>query len=233
MKSTINKWLVIGLLLIGTAALSDTLHTENEKAAYSLGFTVSKQILSNEKNLNRRAYLLGVKAAFDDAETIIDEDEMQNKIRAWEKRQAEPTRNNIVEPERNNLSVEDAKRLSKGREFLAENSRRADVFVLVSGLQYEVLEGGSGDKPESTNTVEVNYQGYFIDGEMFDASSRPARFPVNRVIKGWTEALQLMRVGSKWKLFIPPELGYGHASAGGIPPYSVLIFEVELLDIKQ
>lgn len=123
-----------------------------------------------------------------------------------------------------------------GEDFLAENANRPGVVVTESGLQYEVLVAGKGEKPAATDKVSVHYQGTLIDGTVFDSSyerGKPASFEVNRVIKGWTEALQLMSVGSKWKIYIPYALAYGSQDAGQIKPFSALIFEVELLGIEK
>lgn len=119
--------------------------------------------------------------------------------------------------------------------FLAENAKREGVVTTATGLQYEVLASGDGATPGPTDTVTTHYHGTFTDGRVFDSSVErgvPASFPVNRVIKGWTEALQLMKVGDKWKLYCPPDLAYGEAGRSGIPPNSTLVFEVELLDVK-
>ena len=124
----------------------------------------------------------------------------------------------------------------KGEEFLAKNAKREEVKVTDSGLQYEVMEMGDGPIPEATDKVKVHYHGTLIDGTVFDSSiqrGEPISFPVTGVIQGWQEALQMMPVGSKWKLYIPYELAYGERGAGqDIKPYSALIFEVELLDIE-
>lgn len=126
--------------------------------------------------------------------------------------------------------------IEKGEKFLEENGKRDGVVTLASGLQYEVLVEGTGPKPGPTDKVKTHYHGTLIDGEVFDSSverGEPISFPVNGVIKGWTEALQLMGVGSKWKLFIPYNLAYGERGAGAkIGPYSTLVFEVELLGIE-
>ena len=125
--------------------------------------------------------------------------------------------------------------LDIGLKFLEENKKREGVICLESGLQYEVITMGDGPKPHATQTVNCHYHGTMIDGKVFDSSvqrGQPASFPLNRVISGWTEALQLMPVGSKWKLFLPPHLAYGEQQAGPmIGPNSTLIFEVELLGI--
>lgn len=129
-----------------------------------------------------------------------------------------------------------AANLQAGEAFLAENAQREGVVVLESGLQYEIITDGDGPKPGATQTVTCHYHGTVIDGRVFDSSVRrgqPASFPLNRVIAGWTEALQLMSVGSKWRLFLPPHLAYGDRQVSAeIGPNSTLIFEVELLGIK-
>lgn len=127
--------------------------------------------------------------------------------------------------------------MEEGKAFLAANATREGVVSLPSGLQYEVITEGTGAKPTASDTVSCHYHGTLVDGTVFDSSVRrgePAQFPVSGVIAGWVEALQLMSVGSKWKLFIPYNLGYGARGAGqSIPPYATLIFEVELLDIVK
>lgn len=126
-------------------------------------------------------------------------------------------------------------RMIKGMQFLSENGKRSEVVTLLSGLQYEILQEGEGQKPTLTSHVTTHYHGTLIDGVVFDSSvdrGAPATFPVNGVIKGWTEALQLMPVGSKWKLYIPYHLAYGEKGSSNIKPFSTLIFEVELLDIR-
>lgn len=127
--------------------------------------------------------------------------------------------------------------LTKATAFLEENKKKQGVVALPSGLQYQVIKQGTGASPKADSTVSVHYEGKLIDGKIFDSSIKtgePASFPVNRVIPGWTEALTRMKVGDKWKVFIPPNLGYGERGAPGgvIPPNSALIFEVELLEIK-
>ena len=130
-----------------------------------------------------------------------------------------------------------AKKLRKaGRDFLAENGKKPGIITTPSGLQYEVLKQGDGAVPQTTDKVKVHYEGRLIDGTVFDSSIKrgePAIFGLNQVIKGWTEGLSLMPVGSKWRLYIPQELGYGDRQAGQIPPYSALIFDVELLGIEK
>lgn len=130
-----------------------------------------------------------------------------------------------------------AKNIEEGKAFLAENAKREEVTVLTSGLQYEVIKEGNGDKPKATDKVTTHYHGTLINGDVFDSSvqrGEPATFPVNGVIQGWVEALQLMPVGSKWKLYIPSELAYGaNPHPGGpIEPHATLIFDIELISIN-
>ncbi len=142
----------------------------------------------------------------------------------------------IVSEKQQALAQEQQEKAAElGKLFLQDNSKREDVTVTASGLQYEILEEGGGAIPQASSTVRVHYHGMLIDSTVFDSSiarGEPAEFPVRGVIAGWTEALQLMPVGSKWRLFIPHELAYGARGAGAaIPPYAALIFEVELLGI--
>lgn len=127
--------------------------------------------------------------------------------------------------------------IDEGKKFLADNAKKPGVVTLPSGLQYTIIKDGTGPSPLATDKVTVHYTGTLLDGEVFDSSverGEPATFPVNGVIKGWTEALQLMKVGSKWKLFIPSDLAYGERGAGGkIKPFATLVFEVELLSIDK
>ena len=128
-----------------------------------------------------------------------------------------------------------AENIEKGKAFLAENAKKEGIITLPSGLQYQVLQEGNGKKPSATDRVKCHYEGTLINGTLFDSSikrGQPAVFGVNQVIRGWVEALQLMSEGSKWRLFIPSELGYGAQQAGElIPPHSTLIFEVELIEV--
>ncbi|MDD3406131.1 MAG: FKBP-type peptidyl-prolyl cis-trans isomerase [Sphingobacteriia bacterium] len=138
------------------------------------------------------------------------------------------------EAEKNLAQYADNKKA--GEDFLAQNATKNGVVTTASGLQYEILKAGKGAKPTATDKVRVHYHGTLLDGTVFDSSverKQPAEFNVNQVIAGWTEALQLMPIGSKWKLYIPQELAYGSANQGNIKPFSMLIFEVELLDIVK
>ena len=151
--------------------------------------------------------------------------------------QVEAAENTFKVKQQHNSEVR-IERLSKpGRDFLTENATKEGVITTPSGLQYKVLVKGEGEVPQATDKVKVNYEGRLIDGTVFDASSKhgnePATFQANQVIRGWTEALTMMPVGSKWQLYIPQELAYGDRQAGNIPPYSTLIFDVELVSIEK
>ena len=141
------------------------------------------------------------------------------------------------EKQRSNHEAMVAAKTKAGRDFLAANAKQEGVITTPSGLQYKVLVKGDGPVPQTTDKVKVNYEGRLIDGTVFDASSKhgsdPVSFRADQVIRGWTEALTMMPVGSKWQLYIPQELGYGERPAGNIPPYSVLIFDVELVGIDK
>lgn len=146
--------------------------------------------------------------------------------------------NGIIQSFFNDMAAaEGEKNLKEGEAFLAENGKKEGVITLPSGLQYQIIKAGNGPKPAAEDEIKCHYHGTTIDGKVFDSSvdrGEPVSFPVNRVIPGWTEALQLMPVGSKWKLFIPAALAYGERGAGGyIKPNSALIFEVELLEIVK
>ena len=141
------------------------------------------------------------------------------------------------EKQKSNKEAKTEKLTRAGREFLEENAKKDGVIITASGLQYKVLKEGDGEVPQRTDKVKVHYEGRLIDGTVFDASSKhgtePASFRADQVIKGWTEALTMMPVGSKWQLFIPQHLAYGERQTGQIPPYSTLIFDVELVDIEK
>jgi FKBP-type peptidyl-prolyl cis-trans isomerase FklB len=192
-----------------------------EKISYSLGLSVAPNLKSSGvKNLNEQAFakgithgLLGVGAELSSAEV-----------------------NELLGQYFQGLQNESLERnKAEGELFLSDNAKRANVTVLPSGLQYEVLTMGTGAKPSASDKVKCHYHGTLINGDVFDSSVQrgtPAVFPVNGVIQGWVEALQLMPVGSKWKLFIPSDLAYGERGAGdSIGPNTALVFEVELIEI--
>lgn len=220
----------IGILSLATLLVacnqfkgSMKMETEVEKFSYVLGQQIGAQMRSQGLEVDSNTLAESLKAALAGDESLLSPEEMQEVMmaannRMMEKAQAEANTN------------KDA-----GAKFLEANKSKEGVKTTASGLQYKVLSDGKGKSPKATDTVKVHYKGTLIDGTQFDSSydrNEPAEFPVNGVIKGWTEALQLMKAGSKWQLFIPSDLAYGPRGRPSIPPNSVLIFEVELLDVK-
>jgi FKBP-type peptidyl-prolyl cis-trans isomerase FklB len=202
----------------------------DEKINYAVGVEIGKNITRNGLPLNDDIFMKGIHDGMEDnKEPLMTEEEMRDVKRDHAKAQRE-TR----EKER---EEEGKKNKSEGEKFLAANKTKEGVVTTESGLQYKILKEGTGEKPSATDRVSVNYKGTLIDGAEFDSSykrGKPATFAVNRVVKGWTEALQLMPVGSKWELYIPSELAYGErGSRGQIGPNAVLIFQLELLDIVK
>jgi len=220
----------IGILSLATLLVacnqfkgSMKMETEVEKFSYVLGQQIGAQMRSQGLEVDSSTLAESLKAALAGDESLLSPEEMQEVMmaantRMMEKAQAEANTN------------KDA-----GAKFLEANKSKEGIKTTASGLQYKVLSEGKGKSPKATDTVKVHYKGTLIDGTQFDSSydrNEPAEFPVNGVIKGWTEALQLMKAGSKWQLFIPSDLAYGPRGRPSIPPNSVLIFEVELLDVK-
>ncbi|EGK01375.1 MULTISPECIES: FKBP-type peptidyl-prolyl cis-trans isomerase [Dysgonomonas] len=192
-----------------------------DKISYALGLSIGNNFLSSGiKKVDFEAFLKGMQDVINEAPLAMSYDEAKEVMNDY-----------FTKLQGERLEVN----LKAGEEFLAINKNRPGVVTLPSGLQYEILNEGNGPKPKATDQVKCHYHGTLIDGTVFDSSverGQPATFGVNQVIPGWVEALQLMPVGSKWKLFIPSNLAYGKAGAGqSIEPNSTLIFEVEILDI--
>ncbi|MCQ2343423.1 MAG: FKBP-type peptidyl-prolyl cis-trans isomerase [Paludibacteraceae bacterium] len=195
-----------------------------DKTSYAIGLSFGQQLAqSNIKGLDWESFAKGVEAMCEGQKPEINLAEAQQLLTAYFKK---------IEDEAAKAGAEARK---AGEDFLKKNAQRKEVTVLPSGLQYEVITPAIGVKPTEKDRVRVHYHGTLIDGTVFDSSVRrgePAEFGVTQVIKGWVEALQLMSVGAKWKLFIPYNLAYGeHGAGSSIPPYAVLIFEVELISI--
>jgi len=195
-----------------------------DKASYGLGLNFGFKFKLQNVDLNSDAFATGFKDAMTGKKPLLTEQEVRETMMAFEKdmeqKQAATAQKNAAEADK----------------FFAENKTKEGVKTTASGLQYKVMKEGTGGQPKSSDTVTVNYRGTLIDGTEFDSSykrGQPATFAVGGVIKGWTEALQLMKVGSKYQLFIPANLAYGEQGRPGIPPNSTLIFEVELMDVKS
>jgi FKBP-type peptidyl-prolyl cis-trans isomerase len=193
-----------------------------EEASYGVGMSIGQSLKEqNLDDIDFESFVNGMKAIFEETTLKFSPEEANQKISAYLN-------------ELNTLRYIANK--TEGEKFLAENAKRENVTTLPSGLQYEVIEEGQGEKPSGTSQVKVHYHGTLINGDVFDSSvnrGTPASFGVNQVIKGWTEALQLMPAGSKWKLYIPENLAYGATPhpGGPIKPYMTLIFDVELIEI--
>jgi FKBP-type peptidyl-prolyl cis-trans isomerase FklB len=217
----------------GTAAKPGTvtaLTTTKEKASYAIGMNWGTGLHRQNIDVDTPALLQGMKDALAGGKTLLTEDEARAALMQLQKdMQQKQQAKNAEESEANK---------KEGDAFLAANKSKEGVVTLPSGLQYKILKEGDGPKPTATDSVVCNYKGTLINGTEFDSSYKrgePATFPVTGVIKGWTEALQLMPVGSKWQLFVPADLGYGPRGTPGGPigPNATLIFEVELLSIKE
>jgi FKBP-type peptidyl-prolyl cis-trans isomerase FklB len=206
-----------------------TLKTPKEKFSYALGMRMGSNLKKQEVPVDPAILERGLKDALAGGKTLLTDQEAQA---AMMEVQAD-----LHKKQEAKMQAEGAANKKQGEDFLAANKSKEGVTTLPSGLQYKILKEGTGPKPAASDTVECNYRGTLIDGKEFDSSAKhggPASFPVSGVIKGWTEALQLMPVGSKWQLFIPADLAYGDRGAGAdIGPDSTLIFDVELVSIKQ
>jgi len=213
---------------LGLAQDKPQLKDQKDKASYSIGYDIGDTFKKQKIELNVDAMIAGLKEALAGKDASISKEERDKTLQAFQKE--------MMEKQIAASKEAGAKNQAEGEKFLAENKKKDGVKTTASGLQYKVLKEGSGASPKETDTVVTNYRGTLIDGTEFDSSykrNEPATFPVNRVIKGWTEALQLMKPGAKYQLFIPSSLAYGERGAGQlIGPNATLIFEVELLSIK-
>ncbi len=212
---------------IGLAQTPPQLKDQKDKASYSIGYDIGTTFKKQNMELNPDLLFAGLKDALSGKEAMSKEDRdktLQDFQKEMMEKQAAATK------------AAGEKNLADGEKFLTENKKKEGVKTTASGLQYKVVKEGSGAPPKATDTVVVNYKGTLIDGTEFDSSYKrkePATFPVNRVIPGWTEALQLMKPGAKYELYIPSKIAYGERGAGkDIGPNAALIFEVELLSIK-
>ena len=225
MKSLFRGALIASLL--ATPALANEPSTDLEKLSYSLGIILGERIQNDFGDLDPNFVLEGLKDSKDPNSWKLDRpainqavQDAQTRIRAQQEQQVE--------------AMAEAN-LKSGEAFLAENAKKDGVTVTASGLQYRVITEGAGDAPKATDTVKVHYEGRLISGDVFDSSiarGEPVSFPLNSVIPGWSEGLQLMKVGSKFEFTIPSALAYGPSGTGPIPPNSVLVFDVELLEIN-
>ena len=200
-----------------------------DKLSYALGLGIGRQLSQMGANdLNAADFAQAVKDMIDGKEPQVPTAEAQQIVEDFFRRQEEKQRAEAAE------KYKGAK--SEGEKYLSENAKKEGVVTLPSGLQYKVLKEGNGKSPKATDKVVCHYEGMLVDGTMFDSSiqrGEPATFPLNGVIAGWTEGLQLMKEGAKYRFFIPYQLGYGERGAGAfIPPFAALVFDVELIEVK-
>lgn len=213
----------------GNAQDKVKLETQVDKVSYSIGMDIGRSFKMQSLDINSAALIQGIKDGIGGEQALLTDAEMRETMEKFQ------------EEMMSKMAAADQPKADQnqkdGDAFLAENSKRPGIVTLPSGLQYEVLKEGTGASPTASDLVTVHYRGTLIDGKEFDSSYKrgeTATFPVNGVIAGWTEALQLMKEGAKWKLFIPPNLAYGARGAGpDIGPNATLIFEVELINVKK
>ena len=230
MRKRLAITMCAAVALSGAAFAADApvLKSDKEKLSYSIGMDIGEKLKQQSIDVDTEMLARGLKDRYGGGKTLLTEDEARKTIadfqQALRAKQAE-TMKKLAE-----------KNKVDGEKFLAENAKKEGVKTLPSGLQYKEITHGTGKSPKTTDTVTTHYRGTLIDGTEFDSSYKrgePASFPVSGVIAGWTEALQLMKEGSKWQLFVPPSLAYGERGAGrDIGPNATLLFEVELISVK-
>jgi FKBP-type peptidyl-prolyl cis-trans isomerase FklB len=218
-----------GATTAGKAQTPLALKTQKDKFSYALGMNLGANLHKQSVPVDPNIMARGLKDALAGGKTLMTEEEARAAITV--------VQNEMHEKQQAKMQQAGSANKQEGEAFLASNKSKEGVVALPSGLQYKVLKEGNGPKPAATDSVVCNYRGTLINGTEFDSSTKhggPATFPVNGVIKGWTEALQLMPVGSKWQVFVPADLAYGDRGAGGdIGPNATLIFEVELVSIQN
>ena len=210
------------------ATKTSVLKTEVEKVSYVIGTQIAQNFMKQGIEINLESLVLGLKNVMEGNELVLNAEESQKVMASFRER--------MIAKQAAEKAEQGAKNLAEGQAFLEANKAKEGVKVLPSGLQYKVITEGTGEIPTVADKVRTHYRGRLINGTEFDSSykrKKPAEFPVTKVIKGWTEALQLMKVGSKWELYIPANLAYGERVTPTIPPNSTLIFEIELLEIVK
>jgi FKBP-type peptidyl-prolyl cis-trans isomerase len=210
-----------------TAPTTLALKTEKDKASYAYGLNMGKGMKRDSVDLDPAIFYRGMKDGLTGGKSLLTDDEVRTAITAFQTELRKEQQERMQALGETNKKAADA--------FFAENKNKEGVVTLPSGLQYKILQSGDGPKPTATDTVVCNYKGLLLDNTEFDSSAKhgqPLTIAVNQVMRGWTEALELMPVGSKWQLFVPPDLAYGASGRPGIPPNSALVFEIELLSIR-
>jgi FKBP-type peptidyl-prolyl cis-trans isomerase len=225
MKLLLLAALGLCLAIVPAGAADDSaLKSDKEKASYAIGFDIGKSLHKDGVEIDAAAIAAGIRDGFTGAPGKLTDEQMKASMEQLRKELTEKQAAKATESK------------AEGVKFLAANAKKEGVKTTPSGLQYKVIKEGTGKTPKDTDTVTTHYRGTFIDGNEFDSSykrNEPATFPVTGVIKGWTEALKLMKEGAKWQLFIPSDLAYGPQGRPGIPPDSTLIFDIELLKVDS
>ncbi len=229
MKQFVVAIVAVTLASICFAQEKTELKDSRDKVSYSIGLDIGSTFKKQKMDINLDILQKGLKDGVSGAKPLLTEEQIRETMTTYSKE--------MTEKQKEVAKEEGQKNAAAGEVFLAENKKKEGVKTTASGLQYKVLKQGTGPTAKATDAVTTNYRGTLIDGKEFDSSFKrgePATFPVSGVIKGWTEALQLMNVGSRYQLFVPPSLAYGERGAGqDIGPNETLIFEVELLAIKS
>lgn len=212
----------------GSGSANAKLDTDDQKASYGIGLNMGNQLVAAKGHLDMAAFQKGIEDALAEREQAVSQEDIQSAIQAFSKK--------VTEEQQAERTAAGEKNKKEGEAFLAQNGQKEGVITTESGLQYEVLQEGSGPKPTKDDQVKINYKGTLIDGKTFDSSydrGEPVVFPVGGLIPGFTEALELMSVGSKYRVVIPSDLAYGEQGAGqDVGPNATLIFEIELLEIQ-
>ena len=228
MKNSLIAFTAILLASSVFAQKTPDLKDEKDKVSYSIGLDIGNTFKKQNMDINPDVLLVGVRDALTGNKPAMTDEQVKETLTAFSK--------SMMDKQQAAAKEAATKHAAEGEKFLAENKTKEGVKTTASGLQYKVLKEGSGASPKATDTVVTNYKGTLINGTEFDSSYKrgePASFPVNRVIAGWTEALQMMKPGAKYQLFVPAMLAYGERGAGQeIGPNETLIFEVELLEVK-
>ena len=232
---------VVGLSVVscsnGQFQQKSSLATEVDSVSYALGLDMANKIKVNFDDMDQGLFVQGFKNGMDSTNLLIESKDINNILRTFFQKKQQERMKQMEEEQAKKAEAEFGDNKKAGEEFLAENKTKDGVQTTESGLQYIVLKEGEGEAPKANSRVKVHYHGTLIDGTVFDSSverGEPTEFGVGQVIKGWTEGLQLMKPGAKYKFFIPQELAYGFnpRPGGPIKPFSALVFEVELLEVK-
>jgi FKBP-type peptidyl-prolyl cis-trans isomerase FklB len=215
---------------------TSTLKDDKDKISYSLGVDIGRTLQKFQLDLNEAELSQGIADVLGNKSMAMTDQELQQTLQAFQQKMMQKQQDAMAKKQED-MKVVAEKNKADGKKFLEANAKKTDVKTTASGLQYKVIKEGTGEKPKDSDVVEANYRGTTIDGKEFDSSAKhgnSASFPVNGVIKGWSEALKMMPVGSKWELYVPSDLAYGDEGAGDdIAPGSTLVFEVELLSVKK